>query len=102
MISFTVLNEDSIENINTKYTSQLSDEDTQNFMDIAESYISDDDVEFAISFSSGCALIRVFDMGRYSFMFPYEICADANPHGAISDMSEYAMREEIPFVVCDS
>ena len=62
---------------------------------------ADEDVEYAFSITSGCLLVRVFDMGRYSFLFPYEISEDASISGAIGEMAAYAVKEELPFVVHD-
>lgn len=59
------------------------------------------DIEFAVTVFSGCAIIRVFDMGRYVFLFPYELDEGADIRAALGAVSEYAMREEIPMVLAD-
>ena len=103
MISFKRLDDGNYEKIAKELSLGLSTNEAVELFSIAESFISSDeeDVEFAISVSFGCALIRVFDMGRYFFMFPYEICDGADVSSAIREIGEYAMREEIPFVLSD-
>ena len=61
-----------------------------------------DDVSLAVSVDCGCVLLRVFDMGRYYFPFPYEILDGCDLKGAIKNVATYAMREEIPLVFTDT
>ena len=44
---------------------------------------------------------RVFDYGRYTFLYPFEMTDGADLSRALSAVAEYAMREEIPLVFCD-
>lgn len=100
MISFKVLSEENSDEI----ISSCGCEDTE-FGELTELVYSldltDPDLEFALSYSHGCALVRVFDMGRYSFIYPFPLAVDADTAAAIDDISEYAMREEIGLVVDD-
>lgn len=100
MLSFKVLTEENIEEV----VSALSptDELRGELSELAYSLdLSIEDVEFALSFSRGCALVRIFDMGRYSFLYPFALTDDADAASALSDIAEYAMREEIRLVVDD-
>ena len=103
MISFKVIKPDNVEEIGKIYGDGLSPAELDSLLQIAGLYVSeeDSDVEFAISVSSGCAIIRVFDMGRYLFLYPYEFLEDAVIENAIIAVSEYAMREELPLVFSD-
>ncbi|MBO5878947.1 MAG: GNAT family N-acetyltransferase [Clostridia bacterium] len=58
-----------------------------------------DDVEYAFALSCGCLCVRIFDMGRYSFLFPYELTEESDICGAVEDMLYYAVLEEIPMVI---
>lgn len=102
MISFKILNEDNFDSILLELSVSLSEEEKGEFYDLVSSFdLTDEDLEFAICLFSGCVLVRVFDMGRYFFLFPFEISEGADVKAAISAMGEYAMREEISFAVCD-
>ena len=62
---------------------------------------AEDDTEYAVAVMYGCLLVRIFDMGRYLFLFPYPLSDDANVKLALEAMGEYARREEIPFCVTE-
>ena len=99
MISFKALTEKNIEEIVMSLAP--TDEIYGEFLELAYSLdLTLDDVEFALSFSHGCALVRIFDMGRYSFLYPFAMTDSADAASALSDIAEYAMREEIR-LVCD-
>jgi len=59
------------------------------------------DIEFAVTVCCGCAVLRIFDMGRYVFAFPYELTDNADIEAALDAVAEYAMREELPLVFTD-
>lgn len=103
MISFKVLDNENLNSIVNALSENLSENESETLLEIANSLSlgEDEDVELAISVSSGCALIRVFDFGRYFFVFPYELSESADVDAAISEISEYAMREEIGLVFSD-
>ena len=99
MLSFKVISENSVEKALSPFIPDLSHDEVGELYEIVESLdYSGDDIEYAVSVSNKCAIIRVFDMGRYMFIFPYEISDDADIDLAIDEVSEYAMREEIPLV----
>ena len=100
MISFKVLTEENIEELTAALAP--TDELRGELSELAYSLdLSIEDVEFALSFSHGCALVRIFDMGRYSFLYPFAMTDDADDALALADIAEYAMREEIRLVVDD-
>jgi RimJ/RimL family protein N-acetyltransferase len=102
MISFKVLNGENNGEVINSFAEALSGEGLQTLAEIAQGFNTGiEDSEFALSVYSGCALVRVFDMGRYCFLFPYEIEADSDVSASISAIAEYAMREEIPLIFSD-
>ena len=66
-------------------------------LDIIEFYenASGDDAECAFTLSSGCLLVRIFDMGRYFFPFPYSLSEGADVITAISDTVRYAAQKAV-------
>lgn len=102
MISFKILTEENFDSTVNELSAPLSDEARGEVYDLLSSFdLTDEDLEFAVCLFSGCVLVRVFDMGRYFFLFPFEISEGADVRAAILAMREYAMREEIPLTVCD-
>lgn len=65
------------------------------------SFDADEDAEFAAAVCHGCAVIRIFDMGRYIFSYPYEITESASLCDAVEEVAGYAMKEELPLVFSD-
>ncbi len=63
--------------------------------------LSDEDVSYAAAYVDGCAVIRIFDLGRYMFLYPFELGEDADIGAAIAEVAEYARREEIGLVFAD-
>lgn len=102
MISFQLLTQKNKESVISSLSEKLSPKEKEELHSIVSSFdTEDEDVEFALSWFSGCLLVRIFDMGRYLFVFPYEICRSAETELAIGAVSEYAMREEIPLIFTD-
>ena len=69
--------------------------------ELLESFTPDFDIELAAAAAHGCVIIRIFDMGRYIFSYPYEMTDEASLTGAIEEVGRYAMREELPLVFSD-
>lgn len=65
------------------------------------SQISDEDVTVAFSACSDCLLARIFDMGRYSFVYPIALSDSSDESAALESIREYAVKEEIPLLVTD-
>ena len=103
MVSFKNVTKDNIENLVGIYSDQLGIDAMSYFSEIVEGLnLDDEDIEYAVSVYENCALIRIFDMGRYLFVFPCELDEDADVVAAIDAVAEYAMREEIPLVFVDT
>ena len=56
---------------------------------------SDSDVEYAFAVVGECLLVRIFDYGRYCFVFPTPLSDDADIYAALDECVRYAMLEEI-------
>ncbi len=101
MISFKILTEENADGILSELSADISKEEREELCDFVSSFdLSDEDAEIALSFFSGCALVRIFDMGRYFFLFPTPISQGADLVASIFAIGEYAMREEISLVFC--
>ncbi len=101
MISFKVLTEDNRDELVLAFSEQLDSEGISALSEIVDGLSETEDVEYAVTASDGCVLIRVFDMGRYVFLYPYAVSSDADEAAAIIKINEYAVREEIPLVFSD-
>lgn len=82
-----ILSEDELE-----YLSSLLEE----ILETGDTY-----VEFAFSLSHLCLIVRVFDLGKYSFIYPIELSERADSLSARDDAIEYAVKEEIEIVFTD-
>ena len=67
--------------------------------DIEASLDEDCEVKFALSHFS--LIARIFDYGRYSFIYPIALSERADEEAALLDANEYAMREEIERIFTD-
>lgn len=101
MISFKNVTEENKDALTSVLSAGLSPDGAEYLSEIIHSLDTDGDIEYAVSQAHGCALIRVFDMGRYIFIFPCELEEDADASAAIRDVCEYAVREEVPMVFSD-
>ena len=103
MISFKIINSENKDEIYEALAESFDKEGREALFEIVESLplFELEDVEYAITASHGCLLMRIFDMGRYLFAFPYEISGDADIELAIDDLVEYARREEVSLVLTD-
>ncbi len=101
MISFKTITEVTKDEVLRQFENLSNDEYNCVFDVINELSFELCDVEYAVSIFCGCLLIRIFDMGRYVFLYPYEISDNANLIYAIEAISEYAAREEIQLVFSD-
>lgn len=76
--------------------------DVDEIFELIESFSdSDGDVEFAAAAAHGCIIIRIFDMGRYIFSYPYAMTDGASLDSAIEEIARYTQREELPLVLSD-
>ena len=101
-VSFKLLNKENINELMKEVSEKLPEansEDIQAVFDELEESISDS-CEYAVSVSSGCLLLRIYD-GEYLFPYPIALEDGANPKIALDDIRKYAVKEEIPLVICD-
>ena len=61
----------------------------------------DGDTGVAICITHGCLAIRLFDMGRYLFVFPFELTDEADILAAADEIRAYAVKEELPLDMID-
>ena len=102
MISFKILDSGEIEGLATEIADAVGcyrDE----ALEVLSSFemLLDDDVEVGVSEYEKCILVRICDMGRYSFVYPILMSESADPIAAIEEIRAYAVREEIPLVLTD-
>ncbi len=62
---------------------------------------ADEDVEYAFSLIGDCLAVRVFDMGRYLFPYPFALTERADLSDAVEHIVSYCVREELPAVFTD-
>ena len=103
MVSFRDLTNENGEEVAREITENLPKNEKREMTDMILTLAreSSDDVEYAVSFFCGCLNIRIFDTGRYYFLFPYEISREYDITLALRKTAEYATRQEIPLVFCD-
>ncbi|MBQ8719808.1 MAG: GNAT family N-acetyltransferase [Clostridia bacterium] len=92
MISFSVIDNNSLQNIEDAAAEEI-------LADILSAF--DEDTEIATTISHGCLLVRIFDYGRYSFLYPFELTDDAEVGQATQELVHYAVKEELPLVISD-
>ena len=101
MISFKVITEENMKSIISDLSATIPESEREELLSVARSFdLSDEDAEIAISYYGGCALVRIFDMGRYHFLYPFSLSDDADFSAALLSVAEYAMREEVPLSFC--
>ncbi len=61
----------------------------------------DADYEIKYAISDFCLIARIFDYGRYSFIYPLALSERADEKSALLAVNEYAMREEIERIFTD-
>ncbi len=102
MISFKPIFKENADEVLNALCVDLDDDEADMLATVIEGILAEDDedVEYAITVACGCALVRIFDTGRYFFLYPCDLSEKFNFLGAINAISEYAMREEIPLAFC--
>lgn len=100
-MTFKVITPESVCELSKSLSAELC-VDADELVELLESFsFEDSDEEYAVAATDGCAIIRIFDMGRYIFSYPYEFSEDADVAAAIDAISRYAIREELPLVLSD-
>lgn len=100
MISFKVLTEENKDELIDKFNIAIEGSDAEYLSEIICSLLEDDTCEYAVSHSTGCLLVRIFD-GKYCFLYPVAVCDDADESIAAYAVREYAVKEEIPLIYTD-
>lgn len=105
MISFTELSPLNKEKLAEKCAREIAGADIEEITDIIFSFceLCEDECDtcVAISHYGDCLLARIFDMGRYSFVYPIALTDTADAASAVNEIRLYAMKEEIPLVITD-
>ena len=102
MISFDILKEESLADISRRLTDELGDADMTEGILGSFLEISEEGAEVAVSAAYGCMLVRIYDAGRYSFVFPIEIGESTDLDAALSALADYSVKELIPFYLTDT
>ena len=105
MISFKLLDAQSHDEILDSLSANFAEDELEYAREIASSFLElseeDEDVEVGICIAHGCVLVRIFDMGRYSFVYPISVSEGADTGLALGEVRAYAVREEVPLVLTD-
>ena len=103
MISFKVLNSENQDAISKLFVKDLDEDAVSVLCELIYGIDTEcEDLEYAVTVYESCLLVRIFDMGRYLFVYPCELSEAADARAAIDAVREYAMREEIPLVFVDT
>lgn len=104
MISFKELNEDNAREVLAYVKERAPEADTEYAEEIIGAFVNlaeEGDRGFGITVAAGCLLARVFDMGRYSFVYPIALCEESDEAVAADEIRAYAVKEELPLVFTD-
>ena len=100
MLSFEVLNETNAKELKEKLNLKISDGDLPEIIDSFLEF-SHDGAEVALAAESDLLLVRIYDDGRYSFVYPIAFSDTADRRAALIMLTEYARRELIPIYLTD-
>ncbi len=102
MISFTCLTRDNEASLARELGAALGD--VEYVSEILSSFveIAGEGAEVAVTTSHGCLLTRIFDSGRYSFVYPIEISDGGDATAALTAVVDYCVRELVPVYVTDT
>lgn len=102
MLSFSLLDENSISELTERLTASLGDGEAvrcilESFLEIAA-----EGPEVAVTALCGELLVRIYDNGRYSFVYPIEVGEETDTDAALCALADYSVRELIPFYLTDT
>ena len=106
MISFKILTKESMEELLEEIRESAPDADLTFAEDNMRLFlehsleVSDGEIEYAISYSNGCLLFRIYEE-EYSFMYPLPLFEGADTVAAALEIRAYAVKEEIPLIYTD-
>lgn len=103
MISFKEYTAENLSDAPSKIALMADGADVEYLTEITDSFSSlcEDDVRVAFSYVSGCLLVRIFDMGRYLFVYPIPVSDESDEDEAVDAVRLYAVKEELPLTFCD-
>lgn len=102
MLSFSLLDENSISALVDKLSLELGDCDTVSGMLESFLEIASEGPEVAVTAAYGELLVRIYDCGRYSFVYPIEVGEETDTDAALYALADYSVRELIPFYLTDT
>ena len=103
MISFKVLDCDNQDAICEFFSKDLDGDAASALCElVCGAFTEGEDIEYAVTVYESCLIVRIFDMGRYLFVYPCELSENSDVRAAIDAVREYAVREEIPLVFVDT
>lgn len=102
MLSFSILNGENVEEIYDKLLPDVGGDDMLGEVIASFVEVSEEGAEVALSGTDGCLLVRIFDDGKYSFVYPIELGEDADLDAALLALSGYTVREMVPFYLTDT
>ena len=76
-------------------------EDIESVIDTCAQMTENEDISLGICAAYGCALVRIFELGRYCFAYPIALTDDADDFEALEALAAYSVKEEIPFELVD-
>ena len=100
MISFREITEECIEFFAKELTSSPEKDFILEYLSDL-SCETDEDVSVAVCLAHGAFYTRRAFSGVYEFTLPYPVFDDYDPELALAALESYAMREELPLVLCD-
>ena len=111
MISFTVIDDENYSSVIAELCVSLKANDgceesyTEEIEDVLSAllaYYSEEGAsEIAATVAEGSLLVRLFDYGRYSFLYPIPLLPSADVLSALRAIRDYAVYEEVPLVLTD-
>ena len=100
MLVFTTLTAENSDLLLQRIIDDIPNADSEYLGEIISSLIEDCETEYALSTCGDCLAVRLFD-NRYSFLYPIQLCDDADVVSAIIAIRDYAVKEEIPLIYTD-
>lgn len=103
MISFDILTAESAEKFMLEAVERYGFSEDE-LSEIVGSFLElsyEDDIEVGLCISHECVLARIFDMGRYMFVYPIEMNGSADAISAVEEIRAYAIKEELALVITD-
>lgn len=100
MIKFSILEKGNSTDLINELSLSGNKDDIE---DIVSSFLpfAEDFVEVGFCRVGECLLVRLFENGEYTFVYPIALEDGADERGALEELRLYAVSEEIPLCFCD-